>query len=323
MAAILFRMSDAPARPDSETRRLLEPRRLLVQVVFWVIGLGLLIWLIIRAVETGDWSRLRTAEPHLIAMLVGATVVSTLLNGVTFWISIRSVRRVGLMDMQAINLLGNLLNYAPIRAGAIARVLYHHRVDQLGLLQIGAWFGFIGYILVLGVASCLTATLIHDAFDWIWFALVIGQMVFGALTLQAVAGVKLIVRHGRGIHRMARDHIALWSLVVLRLADIAMFTVRMAAALWILGIELPMTHIVALAMVALAASLIPFGRVGFREFCVAAAGARLGTLSIEGEVPWEQLALVESAGEAVVFIVGGSLAFFWVRRRWREAGAQD
>lgn len=314
---------DSPEALPEAQAGMLTPRKIILQVIFWLIGLALLGWIIWRAIETGDWDRLATAEPAMIAALLGCTVLSSFLNGMTFWLTIRSVRRVGFGDMQLLNVVANMLNYAPVRAGAIARVVFHHRVDQLGLLQIGAWFAMIGYVLVLGVGSCLLATLVYDRFDLIWLLLVIGQMILGGLVTQVVVGHPLIIRHGRGIDRMIRDHRALWGAVVLRLVDIGAFTGRMAAAMAILGIHLPVTHIIVLALVALASSLIPFGRVGFREFCVAAAAARLGTLSEDVTVPWAQLALVESAGEAIVFIPLGAVAMLWYRRRWRQAGRRS
>jgi hypothetical protein len=287
-------------------------------VTFWLIGLALLAWIVRGAVRHGDWERVLAADARLIALLLGCTVASWLINAATFWVTIQSIRRVRLHDMAMLNLAANLLNYAPIRAGAIARVLYHHRVDRLGLLQIGGWFALLGYLVALSIAACFIATLLWDRFDLVWVALVAGQMVLGALAAQVIAGHRLIVRHGRGIDRILHDHRAIWSAVALRLADIAAFAGRMWAALLILGIHLPPTHAVALAMVALAASLVPFGRVGFREFAVGLVAARLGAMA-DIELPWEQLALIESAGEAIFFIPAGALALLWYRKRWREA----
>ena len=297
-----------------------SPRKLAMQAIFWVIGLALLAWIIQRALQNGDWGKLAAADPALIVVLLGCTVASAVINGTAFWVTIQSIRRVRWVDMQLLNLAGNMLNYAPVRLGALARVVYHHRVDRLSLLQIGAWFGLIGYVLALGVGSCLLATVIYDRFDLVWVLLVVSQMALGGIATQLVVGHPLIVAHGRGIDRMARDHRAMWGLIILRLADIAAFTGRMAAALYILEIHLPLAHIVVLAVVALASSLIPFGRVGFREFCVAIVAARLGAASSDVDLPWEQLALVESAGEALVYIPAGILAMIWYRRRWREAG---
>lgn len=308
--------------PNDDARALYTPRKLILQTIFWLFGLGLLIWIIQRAIETGNWEKIAQANPWLIVLLVGCTILSTLFNGATFWITIRPLRRVGFWNMQWLSIVGNMLNYGPIRAGAIARVLYHLRVDGLGLLQIGAWFAMIAYVLALGVFSCLSATFVHDQFDWIWIAIVLGQMIAGCLALQLVVGHPLIVKHGRGVDRLVRDHLGLWGAVALRLLDIGAFTGRMAAALMILDIHLPLTSVIVLAIVALAAGLIPFGRVGFREFCVVIVGSRLGAFADAGEIPWEQLALVESAGEAIVFIPLGIVLLLWYRRRWREGAAE-
>lgn len=294
-----------------------------MQVVFWCIGVGLLIWIIKRAIETGDWSKVADAGPLALTVLIGCTALSLILNGTTFWITIQRVRRIGWTDMQMVNLTGNLLNYAPVRLGAVARVLYHHRVDRLGLLQIGAWFAMVAYILALGIASCLVATLVHDQFDSLWIALVIGQMVAGTIAAQVIVSHRLIRRHGRGIDVMFHDGRGVWGAVALRLADIGAYAGRMVAALFILGIHLPLSHVIVLAIVALAASLIPFGRVGFREFCVAIAGARLGELTSDEAIPWEQLALIESAGEVIVFLPAGLIGLYWYRKRWREAAGQS
>ncbi len=297
------------------------PRKIALQALFWCVGLGLLGWIVYRAYEYGDWSRLWHAKPLHIFMLIGCTVLSWVLNGATFWITIQPLRRVRMYDMLMLNLVGNMLNYAPIRAGAIARVLYHHRVDRLELLQIGAWFAMIGYVLLLGIASCVVAWLVRGDFDPIWAALVLGQIALGALATRALAGHPLVMKHGRGIGRLLRDHRALWGAAVLRVIDIAAFTGRMFAALLILEITLPTEHVIVLAMVALASSLIPFGRVGFREFCVAVVAARLGAMESVGDVPWEQLALVESAGEAIFYVPAGIFALRWYRRKWRAAAS--
>jgi hypothetical protein len=307
---------------------LLTPWKLAVELIGFLIGLGLLAWCVKVAIEQGDWSRLRQAGPWQITGLLGCSAVSLLVNGAAFWITIRPVRALRLWDLERLNCVGTMLNYAPIRAGAIARVAYHLRVDRLGLLEIGAWFTMLGYILLLGVGSCVLATLAHPEIDWLWAVLVIGQMMLGAAIARVAVGHRLIVRHGRGIDRMLRDPMSLWGASLLRLVDIAAFTGRMGAAISILGLSLPGSHLVMLALVALAASLIPFGRLGFREWAVALAAARLTAFgtdpgSIESFASleaWTQLALVESAGEASVVIPAGAVALLWYRHRWRRGG---
>jgi hypothetical protein len=305
--------------PPTSIRNLLNPRKVVVQLVFWLIGVGLLIWIIIRAIETGDWGKIAAADPLWIAVLLGGTVVSLAVNGASFWITVQSVRRVSFIDVQMVNAVSHMLNYAPVRLGGIARIAFHYRVDRLSLLQLAAWFSVVGYVLGLTVASCLVATLIHDSFDWIWVLLVLGQIVAGIIAMQVMVSHRLIREHGRGIDTLFHDARGVWGAVALRLTDIAAVTCRMAAALHILEIHLPASHMIVLAIVALAAGLIPFGRVGFREFCIAVAGAHLGALSSDEAVPWEQLALIESAGEAVIFIPAGAVGLIWYYRRWRES----
>ena len=70
------------------------------------------------------------------AALLGCTIGSMLINGATFWITGQPIAPLKFWDMQWLNMSGNLLNYAPVRLGAIARVMYHLRVDGLSLLQI-------------------------------------------------------------------------------------------------------------------------------------------------------------------------------------------
>ena len=307
--------------PELKDTGLLAPRRLAIQLLGFLVGLVLLAWCVKGAVEGGDWTKLAHSSPWLIVGMLGCTGVSTLANGAMFWITIRSIKPLRFGHMQWLNLVGNLLNYAPIRLGAIARVVYHLRVDRLGLLQIGAWFTFNGYLLALSVGACLLATLVRSRIDLVWVLLVLGQMILGGLTIRTLAGNRLLIRHGGGIDRVVADHRAVWGGVVLRLLDLAAFTGRMAVAMAILDIDLSAAHTVVLAVVALAASLIPFGRLGFREFCVAITAQRLTMLAEDVESNMQQLALVESAGEALVFIPLGAAALLWYRRRMMHAWA--
>jgi len=289
-----------------------------VQLVGFAVGAALLVLVIRKAIQGGGWEHVARADPILLAALLGCTVISAALNGASFWITVQPMRRVSFGAMQRINVVANMLNYAPIRLGAIARVLYHVRVDGLTLLQIGAWFSVVGYILVLGVASCVVATLVHFRVDWVWGLLVAAQMLLGVLAIRTFAGLPMIEKYGRGLDRIVGDRRALWSATGLRAADLVMYSARMAVAAAILDIDLSPPQIVVLAIVALSASLIPFGRVGFREFCVAAVAQRLSLLGSEVDANMNQLALVESAGEALVYIPLGILALPWLRRRLRS-----
>ena len=67
-------------------------------------------------------------------------------------------------------------------------------------------------------------------------------------------------------------------------------------------------------------SLNPIGRTGFREIAVALVASRLQT-DTQLDSTMATLALVESAGEALVAIPLGSLCLLWYRSRWRAARA--
>jgi len=306
---------------------LLSPRRLIVQLVGFVIGAALLIWCIKLAIGGGDWSKLRDANVGLLGVLLGCTCVSLFINGSTFWLTVQPVARLSFWDLQRLNLACNLLNYAPIRVGAIARVAYHMRVDRVSFLHIAAWFGSIVYTMAVVLGACLTATMMRPSIDWIWAMIVTVLLIVGGVVTRVIISHRLFAKYGQGIDRILRSHRVLWGAMVLRLLDLTAFLGRMWAAAAILGLEIPTHHILILAVVAFTARLIPFGRVGFAEAAVTALAARLASVGVEGSSiqavlnesgPWAQLALVESAGEALILIPGGAITLLWLRRRWRR-----
>ncbi len=308
-------------------KRLLSTKKVIGQLIGFAIGAALLVWCIKLAISGGDWSKLAEADPLLIAALLGCTCVSLFINGTTFWITAEPIKQMKLWDLQRLNLACNLLNYAPIRAGAIARVIYHMRIDGLSFLQIGAWFAAIIYIMAMGVGACLTATLIRVNIDWLWALIVIGLLLIGGLLTRVIISHGLFAKYGQGVDRILLNHRAYWIATVLRLVDLGAFIGRMAAAVAILDLheQLQTHHLVILAIVAFAARLIPLGRVGIAEAVVTALAAWFATLGIEGSTidavinesgPWAQLALVESAGEALILIPTGAIALIWLRKRW-------
>jgi hypothetical protein len=305
-------------------RDLLAPRKLIIQFLGFLLGAALLAWCIRSAMRQGGWERLADASPGLIALMVACSFVSVLANGLTFWVTIRPLRAIRLWDLQCLNVLASMLNYAPVRLGAILRVVYHVRLDRLTLFQVGAWFSFIGYLTVLGGGACLIATLARPTVDIVWVAFVLGQMIVGGLLLHLVAGNPLLVQYGPSIEAMIGSRPAVWGGLGIRVIDLAAFIGRMACAAAVLQIPLSSGQVAVLAVVALAAGLIPFGRLGFREFCVAAVAHRLAMMESDVTQNMEQLALVESAAEAIVFVPLGTLAgVFWLRRRWRRGPDPD
>lgn len=316
-------MHEHPASPNS----LFSPRKLVTQLAGFALGLALLAWVIKRAIDKASdvgpdeptgWDRLREADPWLIAGLLGCTLLSLVANGALFWVVIRPFAPLKLRHMQLLNLVTSVLNYAPLRAGLIARVAYHLRVDRLGLITIGAWFAAIGFTLVLTLGSVVLATFLRPSFDWLWMLLVAGQLVIGGLLTRMFMRLPIVQKHGRGMHLMLADNGALWGAMALRLVDVAAFAGRMACAVAILDLALSFREILLLSIAAIAASLFPLGRVGYREAGVAAMASILGMNNITAGQS-SQLALIESAGEALVNIPLGAACLLWYRARWVAA----
>ena len=304
--------------PESPARSLLPGRRIIIQLVGFVVGIALLVLCIQRATGDGSdaWSQLRDASPWLLLAMFGCSIASGVINAFTFWITIRPVQRIRALDLVLINFGAKLLNYAPVRLGAIGRVWYHAKIDRLPLVLIGGWFAFIAYVLVLGVVASVVATVAYGAIDLVWFALVVGMMLFGTLVIRFMKGSRLLERHGRGIERIVASPSALLGTVVLRILDLAAYALRLGIAAHLLGLSLDASDVVILAVVTLASDLSPVGRVGIREFAVALAATHLGMNADEAAGSMESLALLDSAAEAIAFGIIGAPALIWLF--WRH-----
>ena len=302
---------------ESPARSLLPGRRIIIQLVGFAVGLGLLVLCIRRASGDGDsWRQLLDASPWLLLAMFGCSIASGVINALTFWITIRPVQPLRAVDLIHVTFAAKLLNYAPVRLGAIGRVWYHARIDGLPLVLIGGWFAFIGAILALGVVSSAAATMIYGRIDLIWLALVIAMMLFGTLIIRFMKGSRLLERHGRGLARIIASPSALLGTVGLRVLDLAAYAMRLGIGAHLLGLSLDASDVVILAVVALASDLSPVGRVGIREFAVALAAQHLGMdeSAVAGDM--ERLALVDSAAEAIAFGIVGAPALIWLF--WRH-----
>ncbi len=300
----------------------LSTRKLATQITGFLIGAALLAWCIHTAVQGGDWSRIKEASPWLIAGLAACSIVSLATNGAMFWLFIRPVRPVGFRAMQWLNLVAGLLNFLPVRVGMVARVAYHLKVDRMPLLLLGGWFAAITYVLAMAIGVCVLATLVRPEMDWIWIALIAGMLLLGGGLTRTMMLLPFVVRHGRGMDRMLSDRRTLWGGIVLRLVDISAYLGRMACAAAILGLNLPWSDIMILAIMALAFSVNPLGRFGFREWALTIVATRLIAADMteaEIQATSAQLALIDSAGEAIVAIPAGAIALFWYVRQWRAA----
>jgi len=276
-----------------------------------IVSLAVFAWILSRALSEADWTQLSLVSPTALLALLGCTILGAVVSGVMFWISIRPIKSLPVFDLQMLNLVGGMLNYAPLRLGFVARVAYHLHIDRLTLEQVTAWFSLIGYVMILGTGSCLAATMLHAEFDGRWLLTALFLMCLGVVAAKRLGRLRLAGRHSPSAPKIVGDPVAHFGLLGLHCIEIAVVACRMGAAALILGLSLPTSHVIALA-----SSLIPFGRLGIREASVMLTAERISTGHVQLEATWAQLAIVESPGEAIIYIPTGGIALLRYHHRW-------
>ena len=312
---------------DNQPPRL-SVQRAILQIVGFLIGLALIAWCVRTAASGPDWGRVLHADWLDIAGLLGATVASVVINAAMFWTVLRPVRRHSVWRLSLLNGVAGLLNYAPVRLGLVARIAYHLRVDRLGAGVVATWMLVTAAIMVLALLVVGVAAMAVPLGVWT-IALIAGQFVLAKLLINvglSLPPARAVVRRFPDLPLMLQPPVAYWGTSLLRLLDIGAFVLRMWLASRVLGMAVPMTDVVILAVTAQLVSLSPLGKFGFREAAVAFLAARLesGLESGAVESVCAQLALVESAGEAAVIVPLGLLAapwYAWAMRRARRAGS--
>jgi uncharacterized membrane protein YbhN (UPF0104 family) len=308
-----------------QTRRRLTRRQIIAQIIGFFIGLGLLTWCIYTVVQdpTG-WHKLLNADPRYLFGMVGCTIVSLFVNGTVFWATLQPYAKARFDHLHWLNLVASLLNYAPVRVGLIVRIIYHMRVDRMRFLQIGAWIAAITFTVFLTIGACVAATLPRPEVDWITVVLTIVYLLVFGYVLSIITRHAIVSRYGQGLDRVLSNRRILIVTIGLRLLEIVAIAVRMWCGLQILGIELSLRDILLLAYTDLLFSVIPIGRVGYREAAIAVVATWLTTKGITGDAlnaNMATLGLIVSAGELMIVLPTGLIALVWLKRRWAAARA--
>ena len=308
-------------RTDSATKR--RVRDAILQLIGFGLGILFIIWCFRRAFSGDGFAsvaeHVRAAPTWLIVAALLSTLVSVVANGLIFWCTIQPVRPLRLVDVQAVNLLASLLNYAPFRIGLVARIAFHWRVDRIGPALMTAWL--ITALLSLCVAFVAVALAMPLAprigLPGVFLVITATCIVATWLVRKGVA-IESIRARLRGAHAMLGEVRSFGLAVALRVVDIVAFTARMTCVAAILNSPLTVGQAAMLGLAAFALTMNPIGRFGFREAGVAwlASNVFKGTLSEQdlGQA-FAQLALVDSAAEAAVTIPLGALAALWCWRR--------
>ncbi|MCE2883177.1 MAG: hypothetical protein LW636_12595 [Planctomycetaceae bacterium] len=307
--------STQPPRPSG--------RRIALQVAGFVLGCALVAWCVVRASSAGEGGleKLRAAEPIHVWTLVLSTLGSIVCSGFTFWTVGLPVRRFGFGEMQAVNLMASLFNYAPVRLGLFLRALYHWRIDRMPVTDIGAWIAGVAIVTLGTLGAGLVAGLVQIvagrkelAIDWMWFAGFGAVIVVGCAATRAVGRSAPLRRFLKGGERVLVDPRALYGGVAFRTVDLVMWSLRMWAAAKIVGVSLGPAQTAMLASVAILGAGNPLGRIGWREALVAFVAPYVLTADAPAEdidALTAQLALLESAGEAILTIPLGIAGAAW------------
>ena len=290
---------------------------------FWqVLGFGLGIWLfwtvLQGAMQAGDFSAFREADPMLLGLMFLLSLVSSVCNAALFTSVSRPLGHhppLSLRRMVPLNFSCGALNYAPFRLGALARIAWHVRVDGMSAARVSALMAMAGgWYLLVGLAA-FGALWLRPSADW-------GTLGLGLLLLPAgwALGRIVIAKLPGGLFREARPMLnnprASFECAGLRLLDVLCFTARLLVGAKILGIELGFGEGVLLAVVATFASLVPFGRLGFREAGVAGAAGAIGGIDPGLR---DQLSLLDSAAEAAAYVpLGLALSVLWLRPHFKR-----
>ncbi|MCE9619415.1 MAG: glycosyltransferase family 2 protein [Planctomycetes bacterium] len=297
-------------------------QKLMLQIAGFALGLVLIAWCISGATrDTSGWQRLRDAPWTSVAGLLLCSLGSIVVSGLTFWIAARPVRVLRVRDQQWINALASMLNYAPVRIGMFTRAAYAMQVDQFRAVELVAWFASLAFTFVVALVAITAATFAWIQFGaWTFLPVLIAVGVLGGGLTRWCATRAFIQKRAKGLERLITDPIALWGSIILHIVDLFFATGRVLLAIQMLGLPLTLAQTFLVSMASFAASLNPLGRLGFREAAVAFTAAALSMGQISGmETKFQTLAVIESAGEALVAIPIGMLAMYPIWRRFNRS----
>lgn len=297
----------------------------------FLLGLGLLGWTLSLALSEESvrgFRRLGDASPGRAIGLLALTAASVVVNGLAFWVAILPVRRLGAIEVLAVNAICTLLAYLPFKLSIIMRIAIHRQRDGMTYKRLLAWFAAVGIVAVLALGPLIAAGLIRRQVDEIWLLIVTGG-VAAALILGVVAA-RIIRRSTRlnrwtfGSAEMMGHARAVLAQTLVRLVDVLIHTGRFLVAALILGAELDAAGALLLATTYyLAGVLSPTGALGAREGAVVGMGA-LAASSGLGSGALASIALVITASEAATYMALGVPSAIYLRldRIMRGAGGR-
>jgi hypothetical protein len=315
--------------------------RKIMRLFVYGLALGLLGASIFWTVKDGDFSALLEARPSQLLTLLGLAfgggiVAVGLMFSLIYQPFTPRGQRIGLLTMQKLIAASSVLNYTPVKAGLIGRVVYTKHRYGIGYIDSVVIHLIIGGCVFSPILASLLMTLLYPQFDGVWFigtaALSLLAAVVGAVMLQRLRPASLHAavggsRHGHSVRRWAAvltggilvGHAVLW------------FTAgRLYVAFDIFGSPIAYRDALFLAMVDSATrALFIANGLGLREWLIG-FGASEGLLSTTPSLKTALAAsLIDRAAEALVVVPIGLLSLLWLhheQRRWaaaHHAGGDD
>lgn len=332
---------DAPTpQTETEAGASRSGLRIVVQVVGFLIGLGLLGWCVRLALSEENreaLGKLADAPPGSLAALLGLSVAGVVANGLIFWATLRPVREIKALDVIATNALATFLANLPFKIGLLTRIAIHNRRDKVPMAMIFGWFGAVTATLLLVSASLLAAGTMRGVLGgWtvpvaiVLMVVLSAVMVVIAKRLSGVRGHRRLSRligrfGGKRALRLARSqvirelHMGLdmlasgrWvaAVVVFRAVDFSAQALRWVVAGELSEIDVtPTDGLLISGGHYVAGALSPVGMLGFRE------GAAMGMAELLGfdSQRFAFTALLTAGAELVVVIAAAGFAIAWLR----------
>ncbi len=259
----------------------------------------------------------------LIALMLGLPVLNWVLSSALFMLLMQPGQRVARRPVRFVEMLwligaSWLLNYLPMAPGLLGRVAYHRRVHGIPVRQS---VQAVGAGLMISVAALGLPLLMAVVFPGLF------PTPGGLVPLLVLAGVFLML----GLIDRARGKAHWWLALAMcvRSVDIAVWTVRYAVVMAVLGLDWTWAGAAAVAIVSQIAVLVPLAGngLGLREWAVGLVGPVLPTWfrGAAGMAQGVGLAvdLVNRACEVVVAVPVGILSVLALGRRLRGAGDPD
>jgi hypothetical protein len=324
-----------------------------LQVVGFLVGVGLFVWCIATAFKPenrAQLERLADAPAWAVGLLGLLNVAYIALNAQILWATVRPVRNVSGWSVQAVHAVCVLLSYLPFKLSVVFRVVAHTRRDGVPVLVIGAWLAAAGgcTLTVLGILT--GASVIRGGVDWGWGGLVVvGLLLYFVLAnglcrlvagerglerargLADWTGVGVIKRAARwprlgelqGVFDMQAHRGWFAACILMRVADVGVQAARFWLAAWIVGVEVRPDQAVLIASAYFLIGLVsPTGALGAREAGAAGLAGVLGLEHLAGVGggsggSFVVVALAVSASESLVALVMSGLGIAYLRPdRW-------